>query len=90
VLDQHVFYTFQGLTDDGQFYVSAVFPVETGIFPTEPASCPKCSDPNYNPFPEWQALLAEQLAQLNAQGADEFAPSLTTLDELVQSIQIRE
>jgi hypothetical protein len=90
VLDQHVFYTFQGLTDDGQFYISAIFPVETGIFPVEPAPCPRCSDPNYNPFPEWQALIAEQLAQLNMQAIDEFTPSLSTLDDLVQSIQIGE
>jgi hypothetical protein len=88
VLDQQVFYTFQGVTDDGQFYVSAVFPVETGIFPTEPVPCPKCSEPDYNPFPEWQALLGEQLTQLNAQDTEKFAPSLTTLDELIRSIQI--
>lgn len=35
VLDGQVFYTFQGLTQDGQYYVSALFPVQTGIFPTE-------------------------------------------------------
>ena len=88
VLDQHVFYTFQGVTDDGDFYVSAVFPVETGIFPTEPSPCPKCGEPDYNPFPEWQALLSDQLTRLNAQDTEKFVPSLTTLDELIQSIQI--
>lgn len=88
VLDQQVFYTFQGVTDDGRFYVSAAFPVETGIFPTEPVPCPKCGEPDYNPFPEWQALLAEQLTRLNAQDAEKFAPSLTTLDELIRSIRI--
>jgi hypothetical protein len=88
VLDQHVFYTFQGVTDDGEFYVSAAFPVETGIFPTEPSPCPKCGEPDYNPLPEWQALLSEQLTQLNAQDAEQFEPSLMILDELIQSIQI--
>ena len=88
VLDQHVFYTFQGVTDDGDFYVSAVFPIETSIFPTEPSPCPKCGEPDYNPFPEWQALLSDQLTRLNAQDTEKFAPSLTTLDELIQSVQI--
>jgi hypothetical protein len=88
VLDPHVFYTFQGVTDDGQFYVSAAFPVETGIFPIEASPCLKCGEPDYNPFPEWQALITSQLTQLNAQEADKFEPSLKTLDELIQSIQI--
>lgn len=88
VLERQVFYTFQGLTSDGQFYVSAFFPVETGIFPTEPPACTQCGDPNYNPFPEWEALLTEQLNQLNAQPEAVFEPSLQVLDELVQSIQI--
>jgi hypothetical protein len=88
VLDREVFYTFQGITDDGQFYVAAFFPVVTGIFPTEPPDCPQCSEPGYDPFTEWAAVLNEQLVQLNAQPSDEFAPSLTVLDKLIESIHI--
>lgn len=88
VLDQQVFYTFQGLTEDEQFYVAAFFPVQTGIFPTEPPPCPDCSKPEYDPFVELTAALAEQLPRLNGQAADEFAPSLTLLDELIESIQV--
>ena len=90
VLDREVFYTFQGLTDDEQFYVAAFFPVETGIFPKEPPACTQCGDPNYDPFVEWTALLGDQLTQLNAQPEDEFAPSLSVLDQVVKSIQIRQ
>lgn len=90
VLDREVFYTFQGLTNDGQFYVSALFPVETGIFPTEPPACLKCGEPNYDPFAEWAAILRDQLTQLNAQPEDEFSPSLSALDELIKSIQVGE
>ena len=89
VLEQEVFYTFQALTEDGEFYVSAFFPVETGIFPTEPPACPTCGEPDYDPFAEWTAVLGEQLIQLNAQPADEFEPSLNVLDELIKSVQIR-
>ncbi|HSL44791.1 MAG TPA: hypothetical protein VK897_15250 [Anaerolineales bacterium] len=88
VLEQEVFYTFQGITDDGQFYVSALFPVETGVFPAEPPPCPKCGEPDYNPFVEWEAKVTEQLTKLNAQPEDNFTPSLSVLDELIQSIQI--
>jgi hypothetical protein len=89
VLDREVFYTFQGLTDDGQFYIAAFFPVQTGIFPAEPPACLRCSEPGYDPFAEWTAVLNEQLIRLNAQPAEDFVPSLTILDELVKSIQIR-
>jgi hypothetical protein len=88
VLDREVFYTFQGLSDDGKFYVAAFFPVVTGIFPTEPPACPQCSEPGYDPFAELAAALSEQLVQLNVQPADEFTPSLAILDNLVQSIHI--
>jgi len=88
VLEREVFYTFQGLTEDGKFYVSALFPIETGVFPVEPPPCPRCSEPGYDPFAEWNAVLAEQLARLNAQPVDGFTPSLTILDELIQSIEI--
>jgi hypothetical protein len=88
VLDYLVFYTFQGLSDDGQFYIAAFFPVQTGIFPADPPDCSKCSDPNYNPFSDWQTVLTEQLNQLNKQPADDFVPSLTALDEMIASIQI--
>lgn len=88
VLDQQVFYTFQGITNDGQFYVSALFPVETGIFPNEAPACTQCGDANYDPFAEWTTVLAEQLLRLNALPAESFAPSLTVLDDVVRSVRI--
>ncbi|HEX5808735.1 MAG TPA: hypothetical protein VFY25_08735, partial [Anaerolineales bacterium] len=88
LVDSLVFYTFQGLTDDGQFYVSALFPVTTGVFPAEAPACSKCGEADYNPLPQWEAELTEQLTLLNAQPEDEFAPSLKALDQLITSIQV--
>jgi len=88
VLDHQISYTFQGLTDDGQFYISALFPIQTGIFPTDPPDCPKCGEPNYDPFADWMTVVTEQLTQLNAKPAEDFAPSLLVLDELIKSIHI--
>lgn len=88
-LEGRVFYIFQGIKNDGQFYISVLFPIQTGIFPAEPSPCPKCGDPNYNTFPEWDALLKEQLTQLNARSENDFAPPLTILDEVVKSIYFK-
>jgi hypothetical protein len=88
VLESQVFYTFQGITDDGQFYVAAFFPVQTGVFPTQPPACPQCADPAYDPFVEWQNTLTEQISLLNIKSEVEFSPSLEVLDELIASIHI--
>lgn len=90
VLDSEVFYTFQGLTDDGRFYVAAFFPVTSGIFPLVAPPCPECSDANYDPIAAWTALLSDQLVRLNALSGDGFAPALDLLDRLVASIRIGE
>jgi hypothetical protein len=88
VLDKNVFYTFQGLTDDGQYYVSAVFPVATGIFADELPEQPVVIDSGTGYINEWLATLTDQLVQLNALDAGKFQPSLAVLDELVRSIRI--
>jgi hypothetical protein len=88
VLDYQVFYTFQGITDDGQFYISALLPIETGVFPNEFSACSECNEAKSNPVAELNADLTKQLTELNAQSPEAFAPSLTVLDEIIRSIQI--
>lgn len=88
VLDYQVFYTFQGITDDGQFYISALLPIQTGIFPDDLSACNECSESGGDPIAELNATLAMQLIQLNSQSAEYFSPSLFLLDNIIQSIQI--
>jgi hypothetical protein len=78
--DQAVIYTFQGLTDDGQYYVSAVLPATTGVLPAEPGAI----DPA-----KWVETLEGWTDQLAALPADAFTPSLTALDALIASITIQ-
>jgi hypothetical protein len=82
LLDYHIFYTFQGLSDDGEMYFSAIFPVLTGVFPLEiaPVVYGEGSPPP-------QAMRIEQLNALNAQPEDLFQPGLGQLDALVSSLK---
>lgn len=84
ILEGAVFYTFQGITDDGQYYVSVMLPVNTGVLPTEE---PTAVDPN-----TWVAgygdYLADFLGRITAGGGEGFNPSLETLDALVQSVNV--
>ena len=74
-------YTFQGISTDGQYYVSAVFRLNTELFPAEiPA------DFDMNAFIAGiQDYFAESISTLNAAAPDDFTPSLDTLDALFAS-----
>ena len=74
-------YTFQGLSTDGASYVSAVFTLNTPLFPAE---SPQIEDmdafaANYDNY------LAETTATLNAAAPTDFTPSLAALDAMFQS-----
>lgn len=80
-----VTYTFQGLTDDGRYYISMQLPVTT-------AAVPSISDAAFNDLfqqPEgWPTYRSETLAVLDTLNADDFQPSLTTWDTLVASLRV--
>jgi hypothetical protein len=74
-------YTFQGLSADGQYYVSAAFKLSTTIFPAEIAA-----DFDYEAFIATIAdYMNQSVTQLNAATPDQFTPSLTVLDGIIQS-----
>ncbi len=75
---REVWYTFQGLTDDGKFYVSVTFPIRIEDLPeTVPA--------DFNP-PDPLTYLQEQFAVV--QNAGNIQPSLSLLDSIVSSIAV--
>jgi hypothetical protein len=82
-------YTFQGLTSDGKYYVSAVLPVthpELGAetTPDEEMINAITADPGY-----YASYLAEKTAWLDGQPAASFTPDLDKLDALIRSIVVQ-
>jgi hypothetical protein len=82
-------YTFQGLTSDGKYYVSAVLPVthpELGAetTPDEEMINAITADPDF-----YASYLAEKTAWLEAQPPASFTPDLDKLDALIRSIAVR-
>lgn len=82
-----LFYTFQGLTNDGAWYVAAVLPV------ANPGLSPDGNDP---PGGDWEAFdqnfeahLSQVTTFLQAQPPRSFTPDLDLLDELVRSLQVK-
>lgn len=73
-----VWYTFQGLTDDGKFYVSVTFPIRIeALEETAPG--------DFNP-PDFLAYLQDRFQVI--QNAGNIQPSLSLLDSIVSSIAI--
>ena len=83
IVNQHLFYTFQGLTQDGAYYVAAAFPIDAAGIPDEP----DISD--WEAFSAgYQDYLAETVTQLDALSSDQFEPDLALLDSVIQSLRV--
>lgn len=85
VNNQSLFYTFQGLTDDGNIYVAAYFPVALPDLPDSPQGSEESLAVMMG---DWPGYLAETLALLNEQPPAAFTPDLAALDALVGSLSV--
>ena len=84
IINRNLFYTFQGLTNDGASYVSAVFPVRSDALPDDTGP-----EFDYLAFEaDYESYIAETTALLNDLPGDAFTPMLAQLDALVQSLEI--
>jgi hypothetical protein len=75
-------YTFQGLTDDGRYYIAAILPVMHPDLPATQQGSPEQAA-ELDDFPEY---LTETVAWLSGQPPGSFTPDLTQLDALIRSI----
>ena len=85
VNNRDLFYTYQGLTSDGKYFLSVILPLNYPNLPPAWDSLPEderlkmLQDPRYIP---------ELAANLSAQPEENFLPNLARLDALVRSITI--
>ena len=78
--------TFQGITDNGSKYISAVFPLDTSILPDEIGE-----DFDFEAFSaSYETYLTETRESLEALPDDAFAPQLDALLALIGSIEVAE
>jgi hypothetical protein len=81
----HLFYTFQGFTADGAYFISAILPVTHPSLPLPDEVV--MDDAFYNNF---ESYAADVSSQLNGEPDESFQPSLTLLDQLVESLTVGE
>ena len=92
VNNESLFYTFQGLTSDGTYYVSAILPINAAFLSADgnpetplPADGVPFDWNNFENVPQHFELVKQKL---NATDPNAFTPSLSNLDALIQSITI--
>ncbi|MGA7193703.1 MAG: hypothetical protein WBW94_08740 [Anaerolineales bacterium] len=85
--NRELFYYFHGITNDGNYYVQVILPVQAPFLaPDENPNSPLPR--NGIPFHSDQSYFNAIAQQLNATPPDQFSPSLTSLDALIQSITV--
>ncbi len=83
-----LFYTYQGLTTDGLYWVSAILPINNPILPANGDNPPGgMTQEQFSA--NYAAYLTDMTSQLNSQTSDSYTPSLAALDALVASITIQ-
>ena len=83
-----LFYTYQGLTTDGLYWVSAILPINNPILPANGDTPPGgMSQEQFSA--NYVSYLTDLTSQLNSQASDSYTPSLAALDALVASIKIQ-
>ncbi|MFW6183831.1 MAG: hypothetical protein ACOC8X_08535, partial [Chloroflexota bacterium] len=86
VNNTELFYTFQGLTDDGETYIAAIFPVAHPDLPEDASGAPQGLSGQL----EFEDYLDEVTLLLQQAEDESFTPSLRLLDQLVLSLHVRE
>ncbi len=89
-----LFYHLAGLSDDGKYYIVAILPVNLPFLAagTDPSAAVPAGG---IPFPSsssagssFESYYGQVTQRINAASPDEFTPSLSSLDALVQSISV--
>lgn len=84
--NQDLFYTYQGLTSDGKYVISAILPVSHPDLPATGADYPTG---DYLKFSEnFAAYAASVTADLNQASPASFTPNLDWLDEMLRSLRV--
>jgi hypothetical protein len=86
ITNDGLFYTFQGLSSDGKYYVTAFYPIRTDKLPNA------YKDVEIKDFDAWakqyEQYLKDTDAMLNGLGPEAFVPDLILLDQLITSLQV--
>ena len=80
-----IFYTFQGLTDDGKYYITALLPVSIGLLPDSDQVTPALQQQ----LADFETYLKDVTQKIDNAKPQDFMPNLSMLDSMVQSLSVK-
>lgn len=89
--NHELFYHFQGLTSDGEYYVIAILPISAPVLAEDEkpeASVPEGGVPIPTDIGPNEVYYFSVTEKLNSLAPDDFTPSLNMMDALIQSIRV--
>lgn len=86
VANDALFYTFQGLTDDGRYWISFYYPVNASVLPKTLGDSPEMKD--YDAFEKNLGAYRKKTVRALEDPKTVYTPDLARLDALVRSIEI--
>ncbi len=94
VNNMDLFYTFQGITSDGEYWVSAIFPINAAYLQDDwdSLNVPAGGIPAPDIYNEADVAnyYTNMINKLNTTPNADFTPSLDCLDQFIQSLQIND
>lgn len=88
VTEHGLFYTFQGLTDDGKYYVAYYHPVPTSLLPGDSESVAALMKDTDAFEQNYDAYLQQINEQLETANSADFTPDLADIDAMLESLRI--
>ena len=90
ISNRTIFYTFQGLTEDGMHWVTVTLPISNPILPDEVDFPPPPEGyTNESWFQNYSSYVSEVKDTLELQAPGSFSPTISILDSFVESITVR-
>jgi hypothetical protein len=83
--NKEIFYTFQGLTDDGKYYISIILPINHPLLPATGDLTQDEFQKLADNFPKYMDNIEKELGSSNP---NSFIPNLSLLDNLVKSVSV--
>jgi len=87
-LSGQLFYTFQGLTDDGKYLVVLMFPLQTDLLPATYDDVPQEVFDGIMDGTGFEEYRQATITTLDAATADQFTPNLDALDAMVAGMTV--
>jgi hypothetical protein len=87
ISNKNIIYTFQGLTDDGKYWVAVTLPISSPTLPAENDMLPE-GYTQENLLLNYSSYVSDVKGALEAQDPDSFFPTINSLDTVVGSITV--